>query len=348
MKNTSCFVAIIWLCILVLGSNMAVAEADTTPTFTLKSSESSIGIGHEVRVVVVGENLLDLYGFEINLNYDTNKLLFKNAASSIPGLSVPALVNGSHIRFGHTKVGARTPGDSGTVEMAEFTFESIADGTGSVEINQVKLVNSSVAASTLKPNVRMALDVIGTKVKQPLVFTDIAGHWAQEHIDRASTLDFINGYPDGTFRPEAWITRAEFTVMLDRAVDLLASGEQSLDFADLLEIPSWAQPAVFKGVSAGVIDGYDDHTFRAANPISRAEMTVMIMRALGEDIDQQSTTDFADADEIPSWAHASIAQAVKKGFVQGREHHEFVPDANATRAEAVTLILALYDNIGNR
>jgi N-acetylmuramoyl-L-alanine amidase len=327
---------------------MAVAEADTTPAFSLRTSESSVGIGHEVHVVVVGENLLDLYGFEINLNYDTNRLHFKNATSNIPGLSVPAQVKGSQIRFGHTKVGATTPGDNGTIEMAELTFESIAEGKGSVAINQVKLVNSAVVVSTLKPNAQIALDVSGTKVKQPMVFTDIAGHWARESINRASTLDFIDGYPDGTFRPQAMITRAEFTVMLDRAVALLESGEQSPDFADLLDIPSWAQPAVFKAVSAGVIDGYDDHTFRAANPISRAEMTVMIMRALGEDIDLQSTTDFADADEIPTWAQASIAQAVQKGFVQGREHHEFVPYANASRAEAVTLILALYDDIANR
>jgi N-acetylmuramoyl-L-alanine amidase len=292
---------------------MAVAEADTTPAFSLRTSESSVGIGHEVHVVVVGENLLDLYGFEINLNYDTNRLHFKNATSNIPGLSVPAQVKGSQIRFGHTKVGATTPGDNGTIEMAELTFESIAEGKGSVAINQVKLVNSAVVVSTLKPNAQIALDVSGTKVKQPMVFTDIAGHW-----------------------------------MLDRAIALLESGEQSPDFADLLDIPSWAQPAVFKAVSAGVIDGYDDHTFRAANPISRAEMTVMIMRALGEDIDLQSTTDFADADEIPTWAQASIAQAVQKGFVQGREHHEFVPYANASRAEAVTLILALYDDIANR
>ena len=50
-------------------------------------------------------------------------------------------------------------------------------------------------------------------------FTDITGHWAAEYINRAAAAGWINGYPDGTFRPDAYITRAEAVTLINRMLD---------------------------------------------------------------------------------------------------------------------------------
>ena len=49
----------------------------------------------------------------------------------------------------------------------------------------------------------------------PDLFTDISGHWAQEYINRAANAGWINGYPDGTFHPDAYITRAEAVTLVN-------------------------------------------------------------------------------------------------------------------------------------
>lgn len=117
----------------------------------------------------------------------------------------------------------------------------------------------------------------------------------------------------------------------------------TLSFADEAKIPDWAKPFVSEAVGAGVIKGYDDNTFRANNPITRAEMAVMIMRASGIKVNSENKSTFADANQIPAWALPSVTTAVEAGLIKGRGNNRFVPGDHTTRAEAVTLILALID-----
>ena len=59
-------------------------------------------------------------------------------------------------------------------------------------------------------------------------FTDISGHWAQKDIERAATLGWIQGYEDGTFRPENYITRAEAMTMINRMLCRMPENEEAL------------------------------------------------------------------------------------------------------------------------
>ena len=326
---------------LLLSFCTLAAAADPQPVFTISASETSSEIGQEVQVVITGDHLKDMYGFEIQLTYDKSKLKFVRAKTAIAGFSVPALEDDGRLVFAHTKVG-KVSGESGKVQLAELTFTTIAAGKAPIELKRVKLVNSAVQATEPKTDVRMDVEVT-QQVVEIEVFHDIAGHWAEANITKAATLGLVDGYPDGTFRPQALITRAEFTAMLVRAIPMLQAEEQPLEFADRADIPAWAVPEISAAVAAGIVTGYEDQTFRAARQITRTELAVMVMRTLGEVDDPAKTTTFADANQIPAWAHPSIAEAVELGFVQGRGNNQFVPQANATRAEAVTLILKLYE-----
>ncbi|WP_435923010.1 bacterial Ig-like domain-containing protein [Paenibacillus sp. DYY-L-2] len=177
------------------------------------------------------------------------------------------------------------------------------------------------------------------------MFTDVTGHWAEASIREAISLGFINGYPDGTFKPNGAVTRAEFAVMLAKALKLAdADGNAASEpvaFTDQVEIRPWARDAVAMAINAGIIEGYEDGSFRPSGNVTRAEMVTMLARAAGLPIKEDAATQFADDGQIPAWAKGAAAAMQEHGIVTGRADRQFAPNDTATRAEAVTMILRL-------
>ncbi|WP_128658059.1 S-layer homology domain-containing protein [Paenibacillus sp. 598K] len=173
--------------------------------------------------------------------------------------------------------------------------------------------------------------------------TDIAGHWAAEPIREAARQGIVTGYTDGTFRPDAQVTRTEYAAMLARALRLPAD-EAALRFADADQIPAWAQEAVAAAASSGLLRGNADHTFAPDRPISRAEMAVIVARAAGISADSVETavaTPYADDAAIAPWARGAISAVAAAGLMSGRGEQRFAPHDQATRAEAVVVLLRL-------
>lgn len=181
------------------------------------------------------------------------------------------------------------------------------------------------------------------KLTGKVVLNDIEGHWAANAITRAVQLGVINGYSDQTFRPQANVTRAEFAVMLGRALQMENTADVELIFADAANVPAWALGYIAQSVEAGIINGYGDHTFRPSNAITRSELAAIIVRALNLPLEETAEIPFIDADQIANWAKPYIAAATKAGMIKGKGNNQFAPNDLATRAEAVTLILALLD-----
>lgn len=175
-----------------------------------------------------------------------------------------------------------------------------------------------------------------------VTFKDTETHWAGQQITRAVDLGLVTGYSDGSFRPEEKVTRAEIAVILSRALKLEGSGEAT-NFQDVSDIPEWAAVHIVLAVEAGLLSGYTDQTFRSNNPITRAELVVLIARAAGLELQEDAELQFTDAGDIPAWAHKEIAAAYAAGLIQGKENNRFDPNAPATRAEALTLALRLLD-----
>lgn len=173
-------------------------------------------------------------------------------------------------------------------------------------------------------------------------FTDIAGHWANSAILSAAGKHLVSGYPDGTFKPDADITRAEFTVMLANALKLEGSSSAPA-FADDVQIGKWAKQAIANAVEAGIVGGYADGSFRPNARITRAEMAAMVARALKLSADADATTGFADNKDIPNWAKGAIEAVREQGIMNGRGGNKFVPNGTATRAEAVTLLVRILE-----
>lgn len=115
-------------------------------------------------------------------------------------------------------------------------------------------------------------------------FTDEAAipSWARSSVAAAAAVGIVRGRADGSFDPDAKITRAEAAVMIASALrykGITDTGE-TLAVSDFAAIPEWAKASVQATVHSGVITGYEDGTFRYGNLTTRAEVAVMLARLL--------------------------------------------------------------------
>ncbi len=174
-------------------------------------------------------------------------------------------------------------------------------------------------------------------------FADIAGHWAAADVGKAFALGIATGYSDGSFRPNASISRAEWLALLSRSLEWSSVSPMSLPFADEADVPAWARTYVAEASSRGVVSGYADGSFRGNRQMTRAEAAVMIVRAMSWKFATNAAPSFADEGDIPAWAMPYVAAAAEHGVLLGREDGRFVPSAELTRAEAVSLLVRLIE-----
>jgi outer membrane biosynthesis protein TonB len=169
-------------------------------------------------------------------------------------------------------------------------------------------------------------------------FGDTGSHWAANDIALASRLQIITGYQDGSFKPNASVSRGEFSAMIARAFHLEA-GQTQVSFKDL-EGQSWSKAAIELLASNGIISGYQDGTFRSTQEITRAEMLTMISRILNLKALNQSgaVATFSDINN-GYWAKQTIEDATAAGLVKGVSTDKFAPEGKASRAEVVSLII---------
>ena len=179
-------------------------------------------------------------------------------------------------------------------------------------------------------------DAIAATKNVNTTFSDTTAHWASSTIAAAVKLQIIGGYDDGSLRPNAPVTRAEFTAMIARAFGL-ASNPAAADFRDTAS--NWAAGYIGALAEKGIVTGYADGSFKPGSTITRAEMVTMIGRVLNLDALQTGTR--AGFTDVSSnyWAAGAIQQAASANLVQGVSASAFAPQNNATRAEAVVLII---------
>ncbi|GLX66166.1 S-layer homology domain-containing protein [Paenibacillus glycanilyticus] len=165
--------------------------------------------------------------------------------------------------------------------------------------------------------------------------TDLEGHWAKETITRWIHKGWVHGYSNGTFKPNAPITRAEFVTLVNHAFGF-TSAESSLPFTDL-PVTSWAYPEVAIAYKAGYFHGASGK----ANPNQqtvRQEGVVMLANVLR--INPAANGDlspFKDGNLVASWAKGAVAELSARKILKG-DGGKFRPTDTLTRAEAVTVI----------
>ena len=165
---------------------------------------------------------------------------------------------------------------------------------------------------------------------------DIQGHWAEATITNMINANVISGYPDGSFKPNANISRAEFAALIVKAFNL--RGTSGKVFNDTAE--HWAKDAIATAYQYGIVNGYSDTEFGPGDPITREQAAVMIVKATI--LNNAANLNFSDADQISSWAQKSVQIAVSAGLFSGYPDGTFKPQGNTTRAEAASILYKYF------
>lgn len=186
-----------------------------------------------------------------------------------------------------------------------------------------------------------ALAVLGfaaPPATQGAVLWDTAGHWASAEIAAGVAAGYISGFPDGSFRPDQPITRAEFFTLLTGALGLTPRPGDAAPYAP----DHWSarQGQLQAAVAAGVLNPADYAGWLAPDlPIARREIVMAAVRALGhEDLVGQRALAASDAAAYPDWLQAWAAEAIHLGILQGYADGSVGLDRTATRAEALVMV----------
>ncbi|MBW4681082.1 MAG: family 10 glycosylhydrolase [Microcoleus vaginatus WJT46-NPBG5] len=147
---------------------------------------------------------------------------------------------------------------------------------------------------------------------------DVQGHWAQPCIEQLSQKRVINGYPDGSFKPDAPVNRAEFAAMVDTVFHNATAIRTGSEFVD---VPAnhWAARAIGSAYKTGFLSGYPGQIFKPAENITRVQALVALASGL-KYAPTRSASDtlqaaFSDAAAIPDYAKTALASATEKQLV---------------------------------
>lgn len=205
------------------------------------------------------------------------------------------------------------------------------------------LTSSPTPTSTPTPSPSPTSTPTSSPTPSMPTFLDISTHWGRAAIENLVTKGLINGYPDGFFRPDNPITRAEFTKILALALNLGLVAPSEAQFSDVPQ-DFWGYPYVETAAAAGIVNGVGQGLFEPGRNITRADLALMIGRALG--LTPQSVEQFSDAAQIPAYAAGMVGAVSAKEIVTGYPDGSFRPLNPATRAEAATMIFRMLSNPG--
>ena len=169
-------------------------------------------------------------------------------------------------------------------------------------------------------------------------YSDVAqGQWFNAAVSTLSKAGIISGYPDGSFRPNGSITRAEFATIAVRFFDVQYDGAHLFPDID----GHWAQDYIDQAGSAGLVNGYPDGTFGPDRSITRAEAVTLVNRTLDRHPDPahflKDMLVWPDNMDTTAWYYADMQEATNS------HQYEMKTDSDKTKYEVWTKMLPIRD-----
>lgn len=246
-----------------------------------------------------------------------------------------------------------------TNKTGTFTAEGTIASPEGFELKIDSAVSVSVTVKTTTGSTGIKKDpvisgpvVTGPTETTPIVhkysFTDVTeATEAGKAIYALTDAGVLTGYPDKTFKPSLPVTRAEFVTMMVRALDILDVNATSA-FNDVAS-SEWYYAHVSSAVKNGLVNGYEDNTFRPSGNITRAEAMAVLYRTLdGKKLltAAASTAKFADEASIPAWASSYVHGLFDNKIVAVNADNKIRAEVNATREECAVMIYNTLKTMG--
>ncbi len=192
--------------------------------------------------------------------------------------------------------------------------------------------------------------VISAPAFAQTTFFDVSSnYWASGFIQELASRNVIKGFPDGSFRPNDPVTRAQFAAMIRQAFPNAPRVRSAINFAD---VPTnyWGYEAIQTAYTSGFLAGYPGGTFRPNENIPRAQSLVSLANGLQYASTAPADTTlqiFRDASAIPGYARGSIAAAAERRIVVNYPDVQLLnPNQVATRAEVAAFIFQALVSTG--
>lgn len=165
-------------------------------------------------------------------------------------------------------------------------------------------------------------------------------YWAEEFIYQLAEANFISGFPDGSFKPERAMIRAEFAAHLNGVFGRKPE-EKQVEYKDVPD-NYWAKSAIELATKVGALNGYPDGDFRPDKSMPRVEILASLVRGLNltipSNVDEVLEV-YKDKDKIPAWAKDKIAAATVSGLVVNYPDRDFLnPNETASRADVAVMV----------
>ncbi|WCN37309.1 IPT/TIG domain-containing protein [Aneurinibacillus uraniidurans] len=173
-------------------------------------------------------------------------------------------------------------------------------------------------------------------------FVDIDNSYAKDAIQKLVNEGILNGIGEGKFSPTGTITRQDFAIVLAKALNLDTNHVPSTPTFSDIPPNHYAFKYIEAAVKAGLIKGNEDGTFGNGQNLSRQDMAVIFVRALGVDATGKAANlKFSDAASISDYAKDAVAYAVELGLLVGDSENSFNPKGIADR-QAVALVTSKF------
>ncbi|MEC0307724.1 Ig-like domain-containing protein [Paenibacillus lautus] len=185
--------------------------------------------------------------------------------------------------------------DRTTDPTTEISFTDISGHWAEVSIKEAvrERIVTGYPDETFKPgntvtraefSVMLMNALKSTDAGAELIFTDTAwiGDWAKKAVSQAVQAGIIRGYQDGSFRPNAKMTRAEMAAMIANALELSTKDIPTTSFSDDKAIPAWAKSSVEALKELGIVKGIGAGDFNPSAQTTRAEAVIVLMNMLGQ------------------------------------------------------------------
>jgi len=162
-------------------------------------------------------------------------------------------------------------------------------------------------------------------------------HWAKNWIEGIYSAGLTSGYPDGTYRPQNPVTRAEMAIFLLKGMGITPPAlDGSHPFSDISG--HWAEAWIEELYDQGITGGYPDGTYRPENQVTRAEMAIFLLKGKGV---SPSLLDGSHpfSDIGGHWAEAYIEELYDQGITGGYPDGTYRPENQVTRAEMAVFLV---------
>ncbi|MDY7015272.1 MAG: family 10 glycosylhydrolase [Cyanobacteriota bacterium] len=172
-------------------------------------------------------------------------------------------------------------------------------------------------------------------------FPDVGNHWAKPFIEALAARGIVSGFPDGTFKPNQTVNRAQYAAILTQAFKL-PTKRPAVKFVDIAD-NYWAAPVIKKAYEMGFLSGYPNLEFRPLAGITKAQMFVSLVNGLNlqfPDVDRIDLSKlYRDWATIPNYARPLVAIASAKNLVVNYPNLNVLePNRAATRGEVAAIL----------